>query len=229
METIKELVLECDFFAHGTFTRYRHGDSFPTLTGGFISVIWVSLFVGMFANLALDTFNNNIIASELSVSFDNDPTSAPLISSPSNNFMFAIGITGINLAGSQRYFDISLRDRTNTKYSNGTKTSVKLSVPLEPCTLSHWEGVSESITESYTSLSFSEWLCPPIGYNFALEGKYTSSVFRFADIRINSCTANNSNFPNTTCLNQTDIDTFLTSMGQFTFNFYYINRVINAN
>jgi hypothetical protein len=63
MNTIKELVLECDFFANGDLQRYRHRENFPTLTGGAISIMWVLVFVGMFYSMALDTFNRNIISS----------------------------------------------------------------------------------------------------------------------------------------------------------------------
>ena len=143
--------------------------------------------------------------------------------------MFAIGLTAINLSASQRYFDITLTSRITEKHSNGTTTKIRNSVSLEPCSLSHWQGVSESITNSYSNLNFQEWLCPPLNYTVEMQGKYTSNLFKFSEIKIGACTANNSNFPNTSCLNSTDIDSFLNSMGQFTFNFYYINPVINAN
>ena len=229
MNTVKDLVLECDFFAHGTLQRYRHGDSFPTLTGGVVSIIWVTLFVGMFSSMMIDTFQTNIIFAQLGITYDDDPTASLLKASPEPNFMFAIGLTGINLGASQRYFDISLINRSTQKFSNGSKVKIKDYIALEPCTLAHWQGVSESITNSFTTLSFSEWLCPPVNYSLTMQGKYTSNMFQFAQINIDPCNASNPNFPNTTCYNSTDINNFLNIMAQFTFNFYYINPVINAN
>ena len=44
--------------------------------------------------------------------------------------MFAIGITGINLSATQRYFDISLTNRRTIKYANGTKLKVRDRVTL---------------------------------------------------------------------------------------------------
>ena len=93
--------------------------------------------------------------------------------------MFAIGITGINLSSSTRYFDITLTNRVTEKYANGTTSKTRNSVTLEPCTLAHWQGVSESITKSYSTLGFQEWLCPPLSHNVDIQGKFTSNLFKF--------------------------------------------------
>ena len=62
--------------------------------------------------------------------------------------MFAVGIQGIDLSSTQRYFDISLVHRTYTK--NGSSTSREETiVPLNPCTKDQWEGVNNDITQSY--------------------------------------------------------------------------------
>jgi hypothetical protein len=94
--------------------------------------------------------------------------------------------------------------------------------------LAHWSGISDSITNSFSTLGFSEWLCPPLNYTATMQGKYTSNTFKYAELKVGACTANNSNFPNTTCYTSTDINNFLNSFAQFTFNFYYVNPVINA-
>ena len=48
-----------------------------------VAIIWVALFVGMFANMTLDTFNNNIIMAHLAVVYDDDPSLAALSTTPS--------------------------------------------------------------------------------------------------------------------------------------------------
>lgn len=103
--TLKELVLECDFFAHGKLQRYRHGEDFPTLTGGTVSLLCIFLFTGMFSSMIMDTFQNNLISSSLAVTYDNDPSLAT-IDTKASKFMFAIGITGMDFSASKRYFDV---------------------------------------------------------------------------------------------------------------------------
>lgn len=79
------------------------------------------MFVIMFSNLVIQTFRKSIIVSQTSVSYDDDPTYSEIITSSDNNFMFAIGISNMDLGSSQRYFDIVMTTRTHTKV--GTKTS----------------------------------------------------------------------------------------------------------
>lgn len=93
----------------------------------------VTLFIGIFSNLTLDTFNYNIISSQLATIYDDDPTFSQVTIAPSNKFMFAVGLTGIDLASSQRYFDINFNQRTSVLTPTGT-TKVKNSIPLVPCT-----------------------------------------------------------------------------------------------
>jgi len=179
----------------------------------------------VFSNLAINTFRKTIIISSESRTYFDDPTYTEIVTSPAEEFMFAVGLSNIDLSSSQRYFDISLTNRTYTK--NGTNTiKTTTTIPLTPCTIDKWSGVSDSIKSSYSKLSFSQWLCPPNGTVFPLQGKFTSNIFKFAQITVSKCT-NNTLYPNTTCKNSTDISSFLTANGQFTFNFYFINPVIN--
>lgn len=76
--------------------------------------------------------------------------------------MFAIGITGIDLSSSSRYFDITLTNKTSIK--NGTtKIKSTTTIPLSPCNINQFSGISESITQSFITQNFSQWLCPPTG------------------------------------------------------------------
>ena len=74
-------------------------------------------------------------------------------------------------------------NKTYTK-NKGVVTKTTASIPLVPCTKDHWSNVSDSITYTYSNLGFSQWLCPPIGQVLPLQGKYTSDIFKFAQIVI---------------------------------------------
>ena len=146
----------------------------------------------------------NIINAQVSTEYEHDPTYSELFADPSKNYMFAIGITGVDLSSSERYFDILLTNRTYTK--NGSSlVKDTTTIPLSPCQIKQWSGVAQGITDSFTVQNFSQWLCPPLGTVFPLQGKFTSNIFKFAQLSVSTCT-DNSLYPNTTC--RTDIDTF---------------------
>jgi hypothetical protein len=139
--------------------------------------------------------------------------------------MIAIGITGIDLSSTERYFDIVMNNRTNVK--NGSKTiKTTKNIPLSPCNISQWSGVTDSITNSFTTQSFNQWLCPPVGTVIPIQGKFTSPTFKFGQLVISECT-NNALYPGTTCKSSSDILDFLESSGQFSVNIYFINPVLN--
>ena len=139
--------------------------------------------------------------------------------------MFAIGITGIDLSSSSRYFDITFTNRTSVK--NGTATvKTVTTIPLSPCNIGQFSGISDSINNSFITQNFSQWLCPPTGTILPVQGKFTSQVFKYAQLTISQCTAN-SLYPGTTCKTSSDISSFITNNGQFTANIYFINPVIN--
>lgn len=118
-----------------------------------------------------------------------------------------------------------LSNKTTAK--NGS-SSVKTTqnIPLSPCNISQWSGVTSSITNSYKTQNFQQWLCPPLGTVIPLQGKFTSDSFKYAQLVISECT-DNVLYPNTTCKSGTDITDFLSSNGQFTISIYLINPVLN--
>lgn len=96
--------------------------------------------------------------------------------------MFAVGLAGVDLSATSKYFDIVLED---IKVINNVKSSTK--VPLTPCTADQWSGISDQITASYSFLNFKQWLCPPLGYVFPIQGKKTSTTFKYTRIIVAKC------------------------------------------
>ena len=54
---IKQLVKEVDLFAQVPAYRYNEDTNFKTVTGGFISLITMLFFIGVFANTFINTLN----------------------------------------------------------------------------------------------------------------------------------------------------------------------------
>lgn len=132
------------------------------MEGGVSSIAIVILFIGVFANLAISTVQENIIYSQVATQYSDDPTYSELVTSPANSLMFAIGLSGVDLSSNQRYFDIVFVNKTSAW--NGTNTvKTTHSIPLQPCTLDQWSGVNQNITNTFSTLNFKQWLCPPTG------------------------------------------------------------------
>lgn len=134
--------------------------------------------------------------------------------------MFAVGLVGVDLSAASNYFDIVLEDFTVT---NSVKSPTK--VALSPCTADQWSGITDQITASYASLNFNQWLCPPSGYVFPIQGKKTSNIFKYAKITVSKC---GSVIPSATCMNSTAVENFIDTNQGATLNFYYINPLLNA-
>lgn len=97
MDKIKGFILEWDFFAHGNLQRYKEEESYRTLLGGCVSIILVILFFIIFFNMTLNTFKKELINSDSSITYDEDPSPLIIKADPNRSFMFAIGVSGINL------------------------------------------------------------------------------------------------------------------------------------
>ena len=85
--------------------------------------------------------------------------------------------------------------------------------------------MTDQITSLYTSLNFTQWLCPPDGYTFQLEGKKTSNAFKYAKLAVYKC---GTVFNSSTCANSVAINNFINDNQGATLNFYYINPTINS-
>jgi hypothetical protein len=97
------------------------------------SFILVAIFVGIFFNMTIDTFRNNIITAQITQNYDEDPTQSFLSASSDHGFMFAVGLTGIDLSSSQRYFDLKMNQKATFTNSSG-KFKQTDAIKLEPCT-----------------------------------------------------------------------------------------------
>jgi len=80
---------------------------------------------------------------------------------------------------------------------------------------------------SYNRFGFNKFLCPPLGTQIPIQGKVTSDVFRYSDVRIKKC--NDITDPTRKCRNATEISTYLTANSHFFLNVYFLNSLVNPN
>ena len=73
MNNFVEAVKEMDGFSHTQFLRYRQEDSYRTFLGGCTTISLIILFIGMFANMIIDTIGKNIISGSTTKVFQMNP------------------------------------------------------------------------------------------------------------------------------------------------------------
>ena len=81
------------------------------------------------------------------------------------------------------------------------------------------------MNSTYDQLGFDQWLCPMPNLEIELQGKYSSDMFKHYKIGVKQC--NDSIDPTRKCVDANKIDKFLNAQETFTFNFYFINTIIN--
>jgi hypothetical protein len=58
---IQSLLQMCDLFAASQFIKYKGESDFKTATGGFCSVVILTIFAVLFTSMAIKTVNRQII------------------------------------------------------------------------------------------------------------------------------------------------------------------------
>ena len=106
MKGLFELIREMDVFAHNQFLRYRREDNYRTLTGGLASIFIIAFFIGIFMSLLISTFNHSVINSNVTRSYEINPTSMEITVSPADKFVFAFGLLNTDMRSTTRFFDI---------------------------------------------------------------------------------------------------------------------------
>jgi hypothetical protein len=77
----------------------------------------------------------------------------------------------------------------------------------------------------YTKLQFQKWLCPQAGQVIELQGKYSSDIFKYIKIGFTNCTGTTVNGQG--CMTTAQINSFVAINEIFSFNFYFINTLVN--
>ena len=122
---IRELIKTFDLFAQPVSFRYADEPAYESVTGGICSIIMIAIFVAIFTGTTINTLNKKYITSTTTYSSEINPS---FYTVGSDSFMFAIGITGINLNEGERWFDVYLQFRS---YDSNNRN--KTFIPLQPC------------------------------------------------------------------------------------------------
>lgn len=98
-----------DLFPTSSFLRYSGDSEYTTSTGGFTSLVVITIFIILFANMGLKTVKMEIIDSSFYTVNDVEPNELKVTTSPDGGFMFMVGMPGFDLTNnSYKVFNISL-------------------------------------------------------------------------------------------------------------------------
>lgn len=133
--------------------------------------------------------------------------------------MFAVGLDGINMNTGARYFDILI-----DQYVSVNQTKSKRSILVGPCESEMWKSLGAGYLEVFNRLKMHDWLCPLPGQLVEFQGKFSSKFFKYIKISLATCSGVVNGMP---CYTPTEIQNYIASNEQFSFNFYFINTLIN--
>lgn len=141
--------------------------------------------------------------------------------------MFGISVRTTDLLhtidlNTKRYFSMML---TIGSTVNGVATK-QIYVPMEKCTVEHWKMLPD-VSERFDALQASKWLCPPMNYEFPLQGAYSSTVHSGVILHVTNCV--NSTMFSQPCAPQSEIDQLIRENTNFFLNVNYINPVISPS
>jgi hypothetical protein len=172
--------------------------------------------------MILDTLTLSTITYTQDVITSPDPTYTKLVASPNEKFMFGIEIWRQNLSSPVRYFDL-----VPQVYVEEAGVNTPITIDLVQCTKEHWSSMPD-VVKNFDKLQMSGWLCPPIGAEYEIFGKYTSDFYKQIIFTVSPC--NNATDPNRPCASQAEIDQLFLDHGDwFYFTFYYINTIVNPD
>ena len=132
--------------------------------------------------------------------------------------MFAVIVRDFNLSGVSKLFDVVVEQQfyQNSYFLNSTP------IIMEQCTDAHFHFAS-NIWNLGRKLPLSMGLCPKIGQNFSVQGKFTSQLSSFLVVRIRRC--NTTTDPH--CVSDAVFAGIEESVGRFILEVPFVNVNIN--
>lgn len=124
-ELFKDAFKECNVFSASVSLRYDLDPDYNTFTGAFVTVGLMVLLVSVFYSQWIALLNRQAISSTTQVIREFDPV---YMNENSDNFMFALGIEGLNLSDSTSFFDLTMRFYNVTNTPKYKKVSTYLTL-----------------------------------------------------------------------------------------------------
>lgn len=123
-----------DLFSTNVSLRYEDESAYETATGGICSIALVVVFIIVFMGTLTNTLNRIYIDSTTTTLQEANPSQIMLNTS---NFMFALGISDVDLNTGDRWFDVYMQFRFYSA-AGRNRTNIK----LQKCERSQWTSIN---------------------------------------------------------------------------------------
>ncbi|CAD8200037.1 unnamed protein product [Paramecium pentaurelia] len=230
MKKFYSTIQQLDIFGQTITLNINKESNYKTFFGGISSILIIAILIAFFFSNVMDFLNQTEIIFSLETKFSINPDDMILTS---QNYMAAFSIEQKGFAINP-YFNISIEQRQYIRDENGKLIKNISYIPLETCTLSHFDLLLNqsdiNFQEQYNQLDLSNWLCPKKDFQFKLSGTYSSQEFNFIKIIVNDCIDNKENETggwNPICASEQAKQQHLQKEGQFKFQIYQVNSVVN--
>lgn len=215
---IKSLLWKIDLFNSAQLLRYKTETGYSTLTGGFISLLIIIVFGALLVLDSVSVLTMGTVNAQDFTYYLDDPTFTTFAFDDTSNFIIGVGITGLNLSDSRRYFDISLSTQV-FYYGN---FSHEYEQNLQMCEYEQWAHIADVGGSSFIKSNMTNFLCPTSNVTVELQGKFTSPVFKLLRLKIGKC--NNETDPSRPCWD----DATIRSRQTYNMNYFFMNAFVNS-
>ncbi|CAD8187548.1 unnamed protein product [Paramecium octaurelia] len=228
MEKFLNELRRVDIFGYQITLRMNQQSTYRTALGGVMSIIVIGVMIWQFSANFNSLLNKEQLNAVSITEYDPKVSDNTITD---KQLLFAIAIQQEDFLHNP-FFNISLVQKLNYKYQNGSQESLSKEIPLVECTEDRFEKYFQEEGSDFSQLYFnssslSDYLCPVEEANFKLGGTHISEDFSYLQIIISKCNAQEALNRGYECANQEQLDEFLAQHGSFKFQIYNINSIIN--
>ncbi|CAD8187437.1 unnamed protein product [Paramecium pentaurelia] len=228
MEKFLNELRRVDIFGYQITLRMNQQSTYRTGLGGLMSIIVIGVMIWQFS-ANFNSFLNKEQLNAVSITEYDPKISDTTITD--KQLLFAIAIQQENFIHNP-FFNISLIQKYNYRYQNGSQASLSKEIPLVECTQYRFEKYFQEEGSDFSQLYFnssslSDYLCPVEEANFQLGGTHISEDFLYLQIIISKCNHQEALNKGYECASQEQLNEFVAQHGSFKFQIYNINSIIN--
>ncbi|KAL4504641.1 hypothetical protein ABPG73_021488 [Tetrahymena malaccensis] len=175
-----------DIFGSEITLNYNKKSLYRTPFGGIVAVTCITTLVFLFFNNIIMLIGKSQVNVVSSVIYDPNPD---VFEVGYNKMMIAVKFDQGNFLQRPK-MNITFEKRHYAKYDNGTYDQQKVPVPLEPCTIEHFQDLPNyniNWTDNFQLSGIDDYLCLQKGQNFKIGGTYENKDFYHIKFILKQC------------------------------------------
>ncbi|EAR87805.2 transmembrane protein, putative (macronuclear) [Tetrahymena thermophila SB210] len=175
-----------DIFGSEITLNYNKESLFRTPFGGIVAIICILTLALLFFNNILTLIGKTQVTAVSSIIYNPNPD---VFEVGYNKMMIAVKFDQDNFIQRPK-MNITFEKRHYIKYDNGTYDQQKVPVPLEPCTVEHFQDLPNyniNWDDKFQLSGIDDYLCLQKGQNFKIGGTYENKDFYHIKFILKQC------------------------------------------